>query len=172
MLTKTGNIWSKLSETKVIFITTNLCNNKAGEAVMGAGIALEAKRNFPEIAKILGKLNSENKYFPCYLLTARGTEIWSFPTKGPSFIFENSGQAKHVLPRYAKGLKLGDIVHSWQRYSTIERITDSAKRVAELPHASFCLTPPGCGNGGLSWEKQVRPVLTDLLDERFTIYNL
>lgn len=32
-----------------------------------------------------------------------------------------------------------------------------------------CMTPPGCGNGHLNWKNQVYPVLSKILDDRFTV---
>jgi hypothetical protein len=63
--------------------------------------------------------------------------------------------------------------YNWRNPSSIELIAQSAKlAMALLPEDATCaMSRPGCGNGSLQWE-QVRPVLEDILDDRFIVYSL
>ncbi|KKK48761.1 hypothetical protein LCGC14_3141900, partial [marine sediment metagenome] len=50
-----GNIWNFHEQGHWIVITTNGTVKANGEAVMGRGVALQAKRKFPALPKLLGK---------------------------------------------------------------------------------------------------------------------
>jgi len=54
MIEAFGNIWDHIDEYDAIVITTNGFVKNNGEAVMGRGIALEAKERYPELPRWLG----------------------------------------------------------------------------------------------------------------------
>ncbi len=141
----TGNIWGYYDKGNWVVITTNGTVKKNGEAVMGRGVALEAKKRFPKFPATLGKfLNSygnlvftsnltDEKYEPIRLIT--------FPTKNSPF-----------------------------EKSDMDLIERSAKQLAYVVPGSMTvyMVRPGCGNGGLDW-KDVKPVLEKYLDDRFVV---
>jgi len=55
-----GNIWDYYNKDCWIVITTNGSIKTDGTAVMGRGIALQAKRRFPELPLALGQSIKEN----------------------------------------------------------------------------------------------------------------
>jgi hypothetical protein len=61
----------------------------------------------------------------------------------------------------------------WKNDSDLNLIDRSLRRLVELTNRNdwknVCLTRPGCGLGGLNWERQVHPLATFYLDERFTV---
>src|SRR5271169_4089293 len=73
-----GNLWDYHDKGYPIVITTNCEVNNCGYAIMGRGIALEAKQHFPGLPKILGmhikRFYSAVKYFPEF-------NLFIFPTK-------------------------------------------------------------------------------------------
>lgn len=138
----TGDLW-ELARHGVLVITTNGSLNNLGECVMGRGIALEAKKRFPDIAKKLGGYIQQygNR---CFNLGRYGDyRLVSFPTK-----------------------------HNWNLPADPELIASSARQLVEMTDKfgwSVVYMPrPGCGYGRLSWE-QVKPILEPILDGRFFV---
>jgi hypothetical protein len=75
-----GNLFTySIDQAKILrCITTNGILTKKFELVMGAGVALEAKKRYPELPKILGKLVQTGGNH-VYLI--ENLNIASFPTK-------------------------------------------------------------------------------------------
>ena len=141
----TGNLWTYPADVRVI--TTNGTVKKNGECVMGRGCALEAKRKFPWLPKMLGADitawgNKPHNYKHSH---AMDFYLWTFPVK-----------------------------HNWYERADLDLIKRSAQYFAdyfshpELDESVIVMPRPGCGNGGLRWE-DVRPVLEPILDDRFHI---
>jgi hypothetical protein len=138
-----GNIFDFKGDA--ICITTNGIVKKNGDAVMGAEVALQAKKLHPSLPQILGnKLKSGNKV---HLLTQSSDYyIVSFPTKD-----------------------------HWKDKSHINLIKNS---ILELVHISndmnwnrVCVPRPGCFNGQLNWEKDVKKYMIHLDDRFYVISN-
>lgn len=132
----TGNLWE--ADGKFIkCITTNGITKRNGELVMGRGVAKQAVDRFPSINYDLGNLVKRNGNIVYYL---EQFNIASFPTK-----------------------------HDWCSKSDIElikrscyqlnAILDKLNRLAVLPR-------PGCSNGLLDWEREVKPVISQILSDR------
>jgi hypothetical protein len=149
-----GNLWT-VPHAKYICVTTNNVIKSNGEAVMGKGIALQAveyaARTFNGVN--LPLLLAEwlrNPAGGSHVGLLRPTNIISFPTK-----------------------------YDWRCGSSIALIRQSAKELMALIHDPafelgpldiIALSPPGCSNGGLDWETQVRPAIADILcDDRFVV---
>jgi hypothetical protein len=111
---------------------------------MGRGIALQARERYPRIDYTLGKLVAACGNH-VYVLQEEG--IVSFPTKW-----------------------------DWCKQSDIELIKRSALELSYLlrcalgPEDTVLLPPPGCGNGGLTWEN-VKPVIAPLLDDHYIVVH-
>lgn len=143
-----GNIWHLKGDA--ICITTNGFVKKNGEAVMGAGIAKEAKNFWPELPKLLGNKIKE-----------QGNHVHVF-----------WGLSK--IMNYFDGLPIErDIIsfpvkHNWWEVADMELIRRSAKELmywVEEGHIDKVLLPrPGCGNGKLDWidvKREIEPILDD-----------
>ena len=136
-------------ENDAVCVTTNGITKRDGRAVMGKGIALDADMRFHLSAK-LGEYLKEygNRVFNMHIrkdvLTGRYMRIITFPTK-----------------------------YNWRDKSDLFLIKTSAEQLIEVCNkfgVRNCYLPcPGCSNGGLDWETQVRPVLEPILDDRFII---
>ena len=142
MIEKLGNLWEEVADVHVI--TTNGIIKKNGEAVMGAGIALQAKNLYPILPKKLAKR-----------LTSDGNRV---------FVFHEVDRIISTLPTK----------HDWKDKSDINLIRRSIGELAGLADRNrwnkVVLPRPGCSNGQLSW-LEVRPILVDLLDDRFFVIN-
>ena len=150
---KNGNIFDLPQDNEAVCVTTNGIVKANGDAVMGAGIALQANRHF-NLAPRLGQYINQygNRAFNLGLyqrVTLQGTftfNIFSFPTK-----------------------------HDWKNDSDINLICRSAEQLMEMCtkfNVTKCyLTPPGCGCGKLNWENTVKPWLSQILDDRFVVVH-
>lgn len=140
------NIFSlPTKESDAICITTNGVIKKDGKAVMGAGVAKQANARYSLDEELGAHLNSSGNV--PYIFSKRGINnayLISFPTK-----------------------------YHWNQSSDVALIVRSAVLLVELVNRheiKRCfLTPPGCGLGNLDWVTQVKPVLENILDNRFVI---
>lgn len=136
MIETQGDIWDHWQQGKVICITTNGTLRQDGKAVMGAGVAKQAKELIPELPGKLGEAikSSGNAvhYFPEH-------KIITFPVKHRWW--DNADI--DLIKRSCSQLML------LMDYENIE---------------SVVLPRPGCGNGGLNWKfvkKEIEPMLDD-----------
>jgi len=182
----TGDLFeSELADA--ICITTNGFTNAQGANTMGRGCAGEAKYRWPGIQMLAGAALKHGGN-DCRILTkACGPEyegficlppvaswqarvvpyhILMFPTKPDYCVLED------LLPQYAAMTGLGGEPYpGWMAKSDLSLIERSAKQLCELTDQndwkSVVLPRPGCGAGELSWEREVRPLLAGILDQRF-----
>lgn len=141
MIEAEGDLWAYPADVRCV--TTNGIVKRNGELVMGAGIALDAMKRFPDVAKRLGDLVSRYGNRPFWLSDHR---LLSFPTK------------HHWKDR-------SDICLIETSARTI------AEHFSTFGRASIAMTRPGCGHGGLSWP-EVRSVIEPILDDRFVVLSL
>lgn len=139
----TGNIWDFHDKGHWIVITTNGNVKANGEAVMGKGIALQAKQKFPGLPKVLG----QSIVFCGNVVTILGQppfldyRIVSFPTK-------RNWWEKADPSLIEKGCKV--LSTTWPK------------------DRNLYMVRPGCSNGQLDW-KDVKPILERYLDDRFIV---
>lgn len=138
---------------KILIITTNLQTNVKGNAVMGRGIALEARKRFPRCDEVLGNhLRTDNREHYTQIAHKRDCDliVCAVPTKD-----------------------------HWKNPSTpqlIERALQSIIRIevdiVQMGLIPIFLIPElGCGNGGLSWP-DVKPLFTKyLVSNQFIIVH-
>lgn len=137
MIEITGNIWDYHERGEVICITTNGSLNKQRKAVMGRGVARQAKDRFSDLPKDLAAHIMLNRntvgWFPAY-------SIISFPVK-------------HKWWEEAS-------------IDLIKKSAQQLRFLASQFHVDrkLYMVRPGCGNGGLKWE-DVRLVLGAILIE-------
>jgi hypothetical protein len=141
-----ANIW-KTNDADAIAITTNGISNRAGAAIMGAGIAKQAADRYPELPYILGNLLAARGNRVHDLGVFDGIHLVSYPTK-----------------------------HHWRDHSDPTLVYDSAVQLSKLADThgwqKVGLPRPGCGFGGLLWEEEVKPLLAGILDDRFIVVDV
>lgn len=179
-----GDIWNELHANKydAILIPTNGFFNKYGEAVMGAGLAFDAKIRYPGIQKKLGfflKTNCEGVYDPqwkepwnvpyCIGVDKElGTKIFSFPTK-PTWVHTDD-KNKHIISRYREQAKLQSRVPGWQAKSDLLLIERSAELISKICEKMEAILLPGVGTGhGELKPVDVVPVLQQFFDDRYSL---
>ena len=134
-------------------ITTNGTVKKDGTLVMGAGIARQAREMFPGLDVALGQIVKERGNTP---VVCKG-----------ALDGDESGLSIVLITMPTK--------HNYFEDSDIKLIEESANRLMELADlhgiSDIAMPRPGCGNGKLDWETQVKPVLSEILDDRFVVYD-
>ena len=140
MLEIPGNIWKMHAQGSWVVITTNSSVTQQGLAIMGKGVALQAKQKFPKLPMELGRqilLHGNLTYaFGKYqVITLPVKRAWHEPAD-PELI-QSSCEALVTL---ATSLSLSEVY----------------------------LVRPGCGAGGLIWA-DVKPIIQPLLDDRFYV---
>lgn len=166
-----GNLWDYMGKADYLLICSNCDTDSSGNAVMGAGVARQARDKWPQLPKLLGLQLLKSNYNPVFLLNvdAQGTEVSSqslipqtsimaFPTKGYARVIRSVDElVPHVRSRYLPGMT----VPGWARKSELGLIKSSALWVARHCAGSVVTTRPGCGLGSLSWEAEVKPLLLE-----------
>jgi len=149
-----GNIWDFHKQGYWVVVTTNGVVKSNGEAVMGKGIALEAKERFPGLARDLGRA-----------IVSGGSKLWiwpeyrliTFPTKG-----NWRSKARPLLIERSCQELVGWLDATAGFFTKVLKVRLDEER------AKIYLPRPGCGNGGLDW-KDIKPILEKYLDDRFIV---
>lgn len=131
---------------------------RLGRAVMGRGVAEQAKTRWPSVPGILANEMSKGGNVPHFIgyvdQSLRHSFQWP-PWPGLKLTWLYSFPTKH----------------HWKDPSDMGLILQSARllmREAEDFDIDIAIPRPGCGHGGLEWE-DVRADLKKVLDDRFTI---
>lgn len=147
-----GNMWD--IEADAYCITTNMIVKRDGSLVMGGGVARQAADRFPTLPTLWGKYYSgymnmtpdeKKKFFLVQADKMEGcdAELVAFPTK-----LDYRNPSDLVL-----------IMHAAFDLSVLAN---------EKPWQKVIIPQPGCGLGGLQWDR-VGPAIAPFLDERFYI---
>lgn len=132
-----GDIWELNCRYRVI--TTNGVVNSVGKAVMGKGIALQARNRYPYVDVVLGKL-----------INAHGNHVYFLNDNLISFPTKHHWREKSDI----------ELI----RRSAIELVVLLKPK---LGWDDVVLLPPvGCGNGRLMW-KDVKRVIAPILDDHY-----
>jgi hypothetical protein len=147
-----GNLFDPPPGTYGIVLTTNGDVRKDRQAVMGRGVALQAKQRWPEVAFALG-----------WRLLAHGNV--------PHRLTDDDRQIASLRLPYH--LYTMPVKHHWFERANVHLISDAALALRALvpPAVTIALPRPGCGNGGLPWHL-VKEILTPVFTEdRFQIIH-
>lgn len=132
MIEVIGNMWN--FPANKFLITTNGTIKSNGELVMGRGCALQAKNQYPNLAKDLGEL-----------IRAKGNHV-------------------HQVPRYYSLITFPVKYNWYEKadLKLIRRSCLEFQQIID-PELVYVMPRPGCGNGKLDWN-EVKPLLLDLPD--------
>jgi len=151
MLEQQIDLWSGHSLGGAMAITTNGTVKTNGEAVMGRGCALEATQKLPGIQKMLGEFIQKNGNHLCVW-----NGVWSINNQKMCII---------TFP----------VKHNWWERADLALIEASAYSLAEIyrqnPDKKVYLPRPGCGNGNLDWESEVKPVISKILPDNVIVVS-
>jgi hypothetical protein len=129
------DIWKYRGNKTPICVTTNGFVKKNGECVMGRGIANQTKLKFPEFPALVGE---KIRQFGNKVFYYQGYDIITFPVK-----------------------------HNWWEMADLELIKQSVIQLLEIIDYfdTVYMTKPGCHNGKLDWETQVKPILEEVFGD-------
>lgn len=144
MNTLKGNIWD-YHQQGYITITTNGNLDKRGFAVMGRGIALQAKQKFPDLPKRLGEQIRKHGNL---VYVWHDYKLVTFPTKTDYWKCSDLSLIESGLFQLTK---------LWNNSS----ITIQDK---------LFIPKLGCGYGQLSWTV-IEPLMDRYLDDRFIVID-
>lgn len=142
-----GDIWDLIEDNDFdgLVITTNGYVKKNGKAVMGRGIALEAAKRCKSLPYRLG--NNILDY---------GNHVFAW-------------NAKHL---FEQTLITFPVKHNWWEKADIHLIRSSISELKDEVDnrrlKKVIMPRPGCGNGKLSWDDEVKPFI-EKLDDRFWV---
>jgi hypothetical protein len=151
-------------EIDAICITTNGNYTKQGMAVMGAGLALEAKERYPKVQVNLGKyLRLMGSNIPYIIGAVDATGKYLDIT------------AENIAKKEFKCLIISfPTKNHFKEDSSLELIKQSCQMIKEMADKyqlkNIALPKVGCGLGRLDWEK-VKSEIIDLLDNRFVFVS-
>lgn len=137
-----ADLWTFHKAGSTVCITTNGMVKKNGEAVMGRGCALQMKEMYPEFPKKFGEYLVKYGNVVMYF---KDYNVITFPVK-----------------------------HKWFMKGDLDLIKQSAKDLTTMVYKlnrPVFLPKPGCGNGQLDWEKEVKPAIEPLLCEHIWIIS-
>ena len=140
MLESCEDIWDYHGKA-IIAVTTSGSLTRAGNAVMGRGVARQAALRFPQLPEKLGALLREHGNH-VHLL---GEGIVSFPVEESAWACPEL----RLISRSALELRQLADREGWVR---------------------VVVPRPGCGGGGLDW-REVRPLLDGHFDDRFLVVS-
>ena len=137
-----GNLWEVDADLRVI--TTNGDVDRFGAAVMGRGCAKEARERVTGLEFHFGEL-----------LRCHGNRVMRL-----------------TKPRKGAALASFPVKHHWHESADPALIQGSADQLLALAtkfgYRRVLIPRPGCGNGSLRW-RDVRPILTEVLDDRSAV---
>jgi len=140
-----GNLWklAEVFDVHAVCITTNGVVKNNGACVMGKGCAKEARDRFPDIDRQLGDAIAAN------------------------------GNVVQVVQEIPIRVVAFPVKHHWRDIASLQLIRQSCVGLMELIEkrgwTKVLLPRPGCGNGRLDWERQVKPILKEELDHRVAV---
>ncbi len=166
MIELQGDLW-KIIPADAKVITTNGYVKTNGEAVMGRGVAQQAALRWRELPRTLGEI-----------LSASGNHVASLGR----FSYDPTAEERDKIHTNLRlptqetfELIAMPVKHLWSQPADLDLILRSRDELLSLVHykgwQKVVLPRPGCGNGGLSWEV-VRPIMANVLDNRFVIVQL
>ena len=135
-------------------VTTNGVVKADGKLVMGAGIARYARDSFPGIDAVLGEHVKCGGNVPAWL---------------PALL-DPHREAAGLDPKV--NVVTCPTKRHWKDPSDPGLIAASCRKLVEMAGTygleRVYLPPLGCANGGLDWKRDVEPVCSAVLDDRFT----
>lgn len=171
----TGDLFES-EQADAICVLTNGFVNAQGSNTMGKGCALDAKQRWPGIQLVVGArirmsgnhvfLLTEPNDFGDILLDV--PDAWKVPVLGTDPPMKAAPMVPyHILTFPTK--------QHWSEPSDLKLIELSCSQLMTHVNTygwkSVVLPRPGCGAGGLSWENEVRPLISSILDQRIYVID-
>ena len=142
-----------------IGIPTNGFISRNGAGVMGAGLAYEVKNRYQGIVYDLGSLIKREGHVVGWIRKP----FISIPVKPCFHKIENQNQKKKILPKVRGIYGIGETVPGFHCMADINLIETSLNQLVDFIKKNSLervyIPLLGCGNGGLSAERDLFPLL-------------
>lgn len=143
-----ADLWTVDAQARCI--TTNGTVKANGRGVMGRGVALQAKNQLLGLEITLGAT-----------LQQHGNHVRVL------------AYLRKIGDQLTQPLVMFPVKHEWHERADLDLVQQSAGELVALTTEQgwqrVVLPRPGCGNGGRHWEREVRPILLPILDDRFLV---
>lgn len=135
------DVYDIRSDGHMFVIPVNGSTNQQNDAVMGRGLAFDAARRYPFLRTEFGKLLKQQQHVVRVL---EDKQFLLFPVK-----------------------------YKWHETANVELIASSCRQISLLAkfwkYRVLYLPHVGCGNGGLDWKTDVRPVIEQYLTVPYVV---
>jgi len=148
-----GDIWDYWETGYPICITINGFVKRNGEAMMGRGVALQAKQRFPHLPQLLGTRIRQHGW-QRVTYWGPGLRLITFPVKRDWSYSDGTNVVQHLQHKFPCGSR----VPGWALKAELQIIEESLRRLDKLrkrelgAHIDIVLPRPGCGAGELEWQ--------------------
>lgn len=135
MLERKANFWEIAHEYNLLCCLTNWSTDRFGNLIMGGGLAKEFAEKFPHLPSVWGEFVLKNDPRLIFAPCGEYQELVSFPTK----------------------------IEVWKdaKIDLIEKCAKELDEYCTRNNVNALIGRPGCGLGGLDWETQVKPIMSD-----------
>lgn len=170
MITYDGDIWD-LVDTHIIGIPTNGFVTRNGAGVMGAGLAKQAADRYPGIKYNLGIHLRTHGHVVGWVWNESDAGILSIPVKRAYLKLKTEDDLNLLLTSERHRYRIGNSVPGFLCKAEVSLIEQSMQQLNSFIHKNqigrVAIPLLGCGNGELSYEKDLDPLLQfmDLGDE-------
>lgn len=150
------DLWSVACDARCI--TTNGTIKANGRGVMGRGVAKQACARYFALEVALG-----------FYLRQHGNHV--------GVLWEHTmPDLRAAAPPPPEPLVIFPVKHEWHQLADLDLIEQSARELVTLTDEKgwqkVVLPRPGCGNGGRSWQREVKRRIEPILDDRFWVVTL
>lgn len=136
------DLWSFYKQPSTyVFISTNGSVKQSNDLIMGRGCAFEAKERNPGISAVIGEAI---KRYGNQVMWFEDFKLGILPSKDKWYLKSNLSLIEQTLQQL------------------VNLVQDNRWPKVVIPKL-------GCGNGGLDWESQVKPLMEKYLDDRFIV---
>lgn len=164
-----GNIWDYIGHT--IGVPTNGFVRKDGRGVMGRGVALDALARFKMIDANLGNHLLVNGNFIGVIY--KNPKILCIPVKPTGLLIQRVQDFQSIHRSMSHQFKLGDYVPGYWCKAGLGLIQKSLRDLnsyVEDNNENVYIPALGCGNGGLSFSSDVKPLMDSMrLSDKITL---
>lgn len=159
-----GDIWDFV-QSSIIGIPTNGFITRNGTGVLGRGLALQAKQRYPDISYQFGHHLKMNGHIVGFMMQTP-VKLISVPVKPCYLEIKTPEDLESILPSVRDQYNaVGQIVPGFHCRADPAIIKESLIQLEafiqkhNIPSVHIPLL--GCGNGGLSFKKDLMPILKE-----------
>lgn len=159
------DLFDQIGQADAICITTNCTVMTDGGNPMGGGCAGAASRRWPNMPYWYGRMLRKVGHVPVIM----GMEFAESPGElfASDWIYDQDENHTFIV--------MYPTMHKISEPASLALVARSATLLSEMADTNgwtrVVVPRPGAGLGGLDWESQVKPLLEEILDDRFVLIH-